>query len=397
VKRLLHLDGLRGWAALFVVLHHLELAFFPAIKGTNDGISPILGPFSFIVDGPLAVAIFFLLSGIVLAEAVQAALHRQGPNRVGLTGLVVKRWLRLGLPIVVTGLLFLLLFISFGNRTPEASAVAGSDWLQTLFPPGYQPGFLDVLREATIGAFVGPQTPLHDPVLWTIRVEFLGSILVFLLCLFIPSGFARFAACTISGAILIAVPAWLPNFCALFAVGVALHDLANHFQRQLAAHALICDVLGVAAISTAALLYPVLNLLVPDLMAQLGGFVDPLGHMSQWTARSILIVAGALISPTAQACLALPVSLFLGRVSFGLYLLHLPIFFSIGLGSYLAVDRVWGHDPASIMASLLVLVGSLVSAAIFHHVIERPSIRLASKAGALTTSATMLPIVSKTP
>jgi len=285
MRRLLHLDGLRGWAALFVILHHLELAFFPAIKGPNDGVSPVLGPFSFLTDGPLAVAIFFLLSGIVLAEAVQSALKRHGPQGVGLTGLVVKRWLRLGLPIVATGLLILVLFVSVGNHTSEASAVAGSDWLQTLFPAGYHPSFFDVLRESTIGAFVGPQTPVHDPVLWTIRVEFLGSILVFLLCLFIPAGFARMAACAISGALLIAVPAWLPNFCALFAIGVALHDIAKHFSRQLEAEFLFFDVLGLAAILTAALGYPVLNLLVPDLMQHLGAAVDPIGHMSQWTAR----------------------------------------------------------------------------------------------------------------
>src|SRR5262249_50829552 len=117
MRRLLHLDGLRGWAALFVIFHHLELAFLPAIKGPNDGVSPILGPLSFLTDGPLAVSIFFLLSGIVLAEAVEAALRRSGPAKVGLTGLVIKRWLRLGLPIIVTGLLILTLFVSVGNHT----------------------------------------------------------------------------------------------------------------------------------------------------------------------------------------------------------------------------------------------------------------------------------------
>ncbi|HVJ42875.1 MAG TPA: acyltransferase [Dongiaceae bacterium] len=388
MRRLLHLDGLRGWAALFVILHHLELGFFPAIKGSNDGVSPILGPFSFLVDGPLAVAIFFLLSGIVLAEAVEAARRRYGAQKIGLTSLVVKRWLRLGLPIIVTGLLILILFISIGNRTTEASAVAGSDWMHTLFPPGYHPHFLDVLRETTIGAFVGPQTPVHDPVLWTIRVEFMGSILVFLLCLFIPSGFARLAACAISGMLLIAVPAWLPNFCALFAVGVALHDLAAHMQHRIDRHQLVCDVLGLAAILTATMLYPVLNLLVPDLMDRLGSLADPLGHMSQWTARSILIVAGTLISPTAQSFLSLPISLFLGRVSFGLYLLHLPVLFSLGIASYLAIEPVQGATLAAGVASLLVLSTSLAGALVFHHLIERPSIRLAGKAGALASPRT---------
>lgn len=387
MRRLWHLDGLRGWAALFVILHHLELGFLPAIKGANDGVSPVLGPFSFIADGPLAVSIFFLLSGIVLAEAVEGALRRASPVKVGLPGLVVKRWLRLGLPIMVTGLLMLGLFVWVGNHTREASAVAGSDWMHTLFPPGYRPDFLGILRETTIGAFLGPQTPAHDPVLWTIRVEFLGSILVFLLCLFVPSGFARLAACAIAGGMLIAVPSWLPNFCALFAVGVALHDLSKHFRPLIDRHQLLCDVLGLAAILTAAMLYPLLNLLVPHLMDELGQFFDPAGRMSQWTARSILVVAGTLISPTAQAFLSLPLSLFLGRVSFGLYLMHLPVLFSLGIGTYLMVEPVAGPGIAAGLTGLLVLSASVLMAVIFHHLVERPSIRLAGKAETLTAIA----------
>ena len=387
MRRLLHLDGLRGWAALFVILHHLELGFLPAIKGPNDGISPVLGPLSFIVDGPLAVAIFFLLSGVVLAEAVEAALRHPGRAKVGLTGLVVKRWLRLGLPIVAAGLLILVLFVSVGNHTREASVVTGSDWMHTLFPPGYRPGFLDVLREATIGAFFGPQTPVHDPVLWTIRVEFLGSILVFLLCLFVPAGFARLAACVIAGGMLIAVPSWLPNFCALFAIGVALRDLAEQCRPYLERHQFACDIVGLAAVLTGAMLYPLLDLLAPQMMDQLGQVADPMGHMSQWTARSILIVAGTLLSGTVQGFFSLPLSLFLGRVSFGLYLLHLPVLLSLGIVSYLTFLPIAGPDITAAVTALLVLSISLLGAMFFHHLIERPSIRLAGKAEALATTA----------
>jgi len=387
MRRLLHLDGLRGWAALFVILHHLELGFLPAIKGPNDGISPVLGPLSFLVDGPLAVSIFFLLSGIVLTEAVEAARQRPDRGKVGFTGLVVKRWLRLGLPIVATGFLILVLFVSIGNHTQEASTVARSDWMHTLFPPGYHPGFLEVLRETTIGAFIGPHTPLHDPVLWTIRIEFLGSILVFLLCLFVPAGFARLAACAIAGGMLIAIPSWLPNFCALFAVGVALRDLVEKCRPAFERHQLACDTIGLGAVLTGAMLYPLLDLLVPQAMDQLGQFADPMGHMSQWTARSILIVAGTLLSPTVQGFFSLRLSLFLGRVSFGLYLLHLPVLLSLGIGSYLTLQPIAGPDMAAAVTALLVLTISMLGAMLFHHLIERPSIRLAGKAEALTTTA----------
>jgi peptidoglycan/LPS O-acetylase OafA/YrhL len=379
MRRLWHLDGLRGWAALFVILHHLELAFFPAIKGTNDGVSPVLGPLSFLVDGPLAVAIFFLLSGIVLAEATRSATD-QHCGQIGLAGLILKRWLRLTLPIIAAGLLILVLFVMLGNRTTEASLLTQSDWMHSLFPIGYQPAFSKVLLEAAIGAFLGPQTPIHDPVLWTIRVEFLGSILVFALCLFVPRGFGRFLACGLVADLLIAIPAWLPNFCALFAIGIMLGDLAAQFDQRFQSQPMICDSIGLGMILIAALLYPVLDLVAPTFMDGVGSLIDPMNHLSQWTARSILIVAGTLLSPSMQTFLRLPISLFLGRISFGLYLLHLPILLSLGLAGYLALEPLADHDMAALSACLLVLSGSLVSAFAFHYAIEQPSIRLAARA-----------------
>src|SRR3546814_15678787 len=53
--RLAHLDGLRGWAALFVVFHHLLLTFAPAFDDHSSPAAPLFAPFSFLTDGPLAV------------------------------------------------------------------------------------------------------------------------------------------------------------------------------------------------------------------------------------------------------------------------------------------------------------------------------------------------------
>lgn len=380
MRRLHYFDGLRGWAALIVVLHHLELTFAPALQGPRDAISPILGPFSFLADGPLAVAIFFILSGIVLAEGLKDA-EVQNPVS-GLTSLVMKRWLRLGLPIAAAGMLVLLLFTLLGDRAVETGRLTGSGWIQDLFPPGYQPHFLDILHEAIVGAFIGPETPRHDPVLWTIRVEFVGSILVFALCLFIRSGFARLAACAISGAALIATPAWLLNFCALFAIGVAICDLRQLSRREWR-HREAIDLLGLGMIFIATCIYPVLDLHLPALMLRLGEIADPAGHLSQWTARSLLIVAGVVLSRSAQDFLSTPVSVFLGRISFGLYLLHIPLLWSIGGSAYIEMTRYWPHWLAAAIASLLVLVSSAVAATAFHRLVERPAIRIAAKASRL--------------
>src|SRR3546814_8132119 len=102
--------------------------------------------------------------------------------------LVVKRWLRLALPILAAGLVVLALFGLGLDLNAPLSWSVDSGWMRDFFPAGYRPDLWGVLREATLGAFIGPQTPLHDPVLWTICIEFPGSLLVFALTLLVPRG-----------------------------------------------------------------------------------------------------------------------------------------------------------------------------------------------------------------
>src|SRR3546814_14627451 len=72
----------------------LLLTFAPAFDDHSSPAAPLFAPFSFLTDGPLAVGIFFVLSGIVLAVAVDAAVDRAPGwrGRAGFAGLVVKRW-----------------------------------------------------------------------------------------------------------------------------------------------------------------------------------------------------------------------------------------------------------------------------------------------------------------
>ncbi len=63
-RRLVGLDGIRGLAALFVVLHHCYLLSFPGYPAST-------GPFwaSWMIYGHFAVAVFIVLSGFSLAVA----------------------------------------------------------------------------------------------------------------------------------------------------------------------------------------------------------------------------------------------------------------------------------------------------------------------------------------
>jgi peptidoglycan/LPS O-acetylase OafA/YrhL len=385
-----HLDGIRGWAALFVLLHHLALTFEPS--WFSDGSPGALGPLSFLIDGSLAVDIFFILSGIVLAAATDSA--RQGLRRFSFLGLMAKRWLRLALPIIVVGAFAWLMFRSHGNLAPQAGRVAESSWATGLYPKGYHPSLGNVLWEAAFGAFMGRETPFHNPVLWTIRVEFPGSAIVFALCLLFPGRKARIAASLVAAAALLRASFWLLNFCALFPVGIVLWELIKlqsaARERDAASRRgdLALDLAGLAMALFGLVLLPTLDL-VPaasqsqqKLAAVAGDF--GLQHVSAWSIRAALIVAGVCLSPTAMRALSGSVSLFLGRISFSVYLAHSLVLISLGALTYLTLYPDLGPIPSEAIAAVAVVLVSLAVGWCLHRWVERPAMHLAAKAGAAT-------------
>ncbi|MCW0233734.1 MAG: acyltransferase [Ferrovibrio sp.] len=384
MRRILYLDGLRGWAALFVLFHHLLLTFAPDGKETALHASPVVAPLGFLTDGPLAVAVFFILSGIVLTAAVTAAQEKG--LQLSLPALLLKRWLRLGLPICAAGLLVLTLFVLNLDRSIAIGWASESSFMREFFPPGYAPTPALILREAFLSAFIGP-TPPHDPVLWTIRIEFAGSILIFLLALLIPAGRLRLFAATGAGIALALLPpawpetqplGWIGNYCALFALGMVLHELLRLDAARAGKPGGWRDPSGLTLIIFGLCLYPLFGIRIYDLASTppvIGG--QPILGGSQ--LRAALVVTGVLLSPTLQQILANPVSAFLGRISFGLYLLHAPLIWSAGGLSYFALSPTTGHLSAALLASMLVLILALGLSALFESLIERPSIRISGR------------------
>jgi peptidoglycan/LPS O-acetylase OafA/YrhL len=383
-----HLDGIRGWAALFVVLHHVALTFEPA--WFSDGSPAALGPLSFLIDGSLAVDTFFILSGIVLAAATDSA--RDGFRNFSFLGLMAKRWLRLALPIVVVAGFAWLMFRGHGNLAPQAGRVADSSWATGLYPKGYHPSLRSVLWEAAYGAFMGRETPFHNPVLWTIRVEFPGSAIVFALCLLFRGRKARIAAALVAAALLLQAPFWLLNFCALFPVGIVLWEMV---KRQSGGRAdgdgsrrgdLALDLVGLAMALFGLVLLPTLDLVPAASQSQqkLASVAGDFGmqHVSSWSIRAALIIAGVCLSPTAMRALSGSVSLFLGRISFSIYLAHCLVLISLGALTYLTLYPDLGPIPSEAIATVAVVLVSLVVGWGLHRWVERPAMHIAAKAGA---------------
>lgn len=96
---------------------------------------------------------------------------------------------------------------------------------------------------------------------------------------------------------------------------------------------------------------------------------------------SILLIFIVAVSPRAQKQLSKKVPVFLGRISFALYLVHFLVLFSVGTSITLSLsqDRDLNYQAASLVASVITLILSLLAAWIVTIFIDEPGVRLCRK------------------
>jgi peptidoglycan/LPS O-acetylase OafA/YrhL len=176
------LDGVRGVAMMIVVLHHFGLGFFPAINYLNpekihlgNGGAELMiakTPLNIFFNGGFAVSIFFVLSGFVLSYK----FHQSGSRKL-LTEYAAKRYFRLLLPVGASVVICYVLHL-FGLFTHQSvgNITKSQDWFKGLFSD--MKGFGDVIKNMFLDVFLNNDNR-YNAVLWTMTIEFLGSLLLF--------------------------------------------------------------------------------------------------------------------------------------------------------------------------------------------------------------------------
>jgi peptidoglycan/LPS O-acetylase OafA/YrhL len=341
------LDGLRGLAALFVVVHHVFLRAFPGYPVDR-------APFwaSWFIYGRFAVVVFIVLSGFSLALSPA----RRGWRLDGLARFARRRALRI-LPAYYAALAFSL-------------AVA---WL-VVPPPGQgMPGAKSVVVNGLlVQNLVGAPTP--DQSFWSIAVEAQLYVAFPLLLLMVRRWGAAAMLATVTlvvAAVGILAPHVSgldvfviqspPDMAALFAVGVVSAGIVG------ASAALRSWPWAGLALAAAA---PVL--------AVIGwrGSVWTLDHLF-WVdlalgpAVACLLAALATGRPAALLRLleAGPVRR-LGASSYSLYLTHGPIV--VVVSEKIVAGRVPQGVPAFVVSLALVLALAIVFARVFASAFETP-------------------------
>lgn len=226
------LDGLRGFAALLVYIHHNQLwAHFSLGNIIYENAFGYDGkhffatlPFVrlFFTGGHFSVAIFFVISGYVLSvkplSLIQKDHQQSAAESVG--SALFRRWLRLYIPVIAVSLTVLVLrhctgiFIAFGEKK---DSFREDIWTYYATFKNYSFVFL------TGDIYEFPR--LYHAHAWSIPVEFKGSIIIYT-ALSALSRCTRNARLSIEAGLIVyflyIVDGW---YGALFMAGMLLCDL----------------------------------------------------------------------------------------------------------------------------------------------------------------------------
>jgi peptidoglycan/LPS O-acetylase OafA/YrhL len=327
--RLTALDGLRGVAALVVLLHHTFL-LNPQFPGSPPGEDYTGGtlfswmsfsPLKIFTAGTESVIVFFVLSGLVVS--IPALKHgfdwfAYFPRRIA----------RLMLPVIGS----VLVAAAFVAAIPQNSTQEAGTWLSRSSTPSFS--WEHILSAMDL---FGGDAQINNP-LWSLRWEVIFSLLLPVFVI-LAALLKRWWLAGIAGALLLTWAgistgadslSYLPAFFVgtMIAVGMdGVRRFADAVNRRSAHH-----LIWLAITLTGAMLL-IASWLTGPLPEEASGVTNALKALAP-LAAAIIVVACIGWSALGRLLSWAPVQ-FAGKISFSLYLTHVPILI---FSSYLFAD-----------------------------------------------------------
>jgi len=370
--RVASLDGLRGGAALVVVVHHgmltgaqFALPYFG--QGQSSHIASMLTytPLHLFWAGTEAVYLFFVLSGLVLARSMAS-------RSIPWENYFVSRMVRLYLPVIAAALFAWVTF-----RLSPRTTTGLSMWLDS---PPHAYGFRTFAADATLlNGVSGGISPL-----WSLQWEVLFSLL--LPVALVASARVSPYLLLVASIVLSGVGAYLQNtlltLMPMFMVGVAMHGMSSQLERVRSAIdrrgwvlqlVVGVPVLGIIFMMVTAKWWP---------LTGVSSVFVASGLQAVSLAGVTAVVAAAIVWRPLVALLATPAFRWLGMISFSVYLVHEPI-----------IKAVAFAFPGNHVATVVAVCGSVLAGWVFYLVCERPIHHLARrlKGARLATAPVTVP------
>jgi peptidoglycan/LPS O-acetylase OafA/YrhL len=371
LKRTAYLDGLRGVAALLVYLLHNQIWGHPAFQGgfVMENAFGWIGHYYFAAlpgirilfsGGHFAVAVFFLISGYVLALTPLKLIYSGEFARLAehISSALFRRWPRLFLPILVTTFIWMTSWHVFGIKSNNSITDAKE--------PTYARELQKFYNDFT--SFSNPLSDLtfytYNDHMWSIKLEFRGSLAIWTTLLATARATSNMRLCIMGGLICYltyVIDGW---YCACFIIGMFLCDFDLLAERnQLPAilsrlqsapswiyYLLMFVGLYLAGEPSIKGDFDEIRLASPGwyyLFSMVPGTASDFRWFYRMIAATLVMISIPRISTLKQLFESRPCQ-FLGKVSYAFYLVHGPILWSIGDRLYAAVGRTEESDSTNI-------------------------------------------------
>jgi len=302
------LDGLRGWAAVAVLLYHIFIDGLPAGTLMADR---TLWARVFVLNGTLAVCIFFVVSGFSLSIR-----YLTNGDARGLVRIAGGRYVRLAIPIFAICAITHVLMTA-GAIGPADTRPAPLDTFLRFTPT------LDGLFGFSLFKvfFAYSNAESYDPPLWTMSYEFIGSFSVFALLALVRTSTQR---TVIFGALFLILMV-AQSYYALFVGGVLIADLTGRLGHSPSANRAGL-ILGATGVTLSLFLTPWFN--------------------TVYIAVAMLLVAAVATCAPLRRAFENRLGDVLGWISYPLYLVQAPVIYAFSVGG-LHVLAAHGFDDAS--------------------------------------------------
>lgn len=350
-KKLAYLDGLKGIGCTMVFLTHFVFAFYygmyhyePRSCHLPGNLDIVIGksPLNLLFNGNTAVRLFLVLSGYLLCRS----FFLTGEKGRLLAG-AKKRYLRLMPPVLVVNTAVLVLMRLGWYQNAQVAILAGSEeWFAGF--NAFAPSLWGMLKESLFGCYLFG-TNDYNGVLWTLQMLFLGAYLIYAVA-FVAGG--RSWRYLLYGAV--AVLLVRTDFLSMF-LGYVLCDFMHtdwKWKNACCKSKILNGCLAIAGLYLMS--YPSAGF---GYEGTIWGIL-PFVFVNYYHILGVLCFVFAVLNlEVLQRFFSRNVFLYLGRISYSLYLIHFPVTATFGTWFFLTFQGRLGYNLTCFLN--LFLIGGL--------------------------------------